>query len=478
MRAAWMLRPGTRRSESPACTGCAQRDRQISALTSRVNQLESEIADLKARLEAVSRASKRQAAPFSKGAPKPDPKTPGRKSGPEHGIHCHRAVPPWIDQYVVAPLPDRCSCGGKVRLKGVVPQFQTEIPRKPIYRQFNVQVGECECCHRRIQGRHPLQTSDALGAASSQIGPDAQALIALLNKEAGLSHGKIKRFFQAAFGITLSRGGSCRVMLRVARRCEPAYDQIIVQLRQSPFVVPDETGWRIGGVSAWLHVMVAENVTAYLVHCRRGYEAAVVLLGPEYEGFMTHDGWSPYDRFIYAIHQACLGHLARRAHELEESAFGGAVQFPRRVQAVIRDALDVRDRRDAGEITAAEAAEQVPVLYQRMADLTSRPRDNPDNERFAKHLWNLQESLFTFLEFEGVDATNHKAEQAIRPAVPNRKVWGGNRNNVGGKAQSILMSVIRTTCQRGMDTVEFISTTVKACFGKAPQIVSMMPDTS
>jgi transposase len=468
-------------SESPACTGCAQRDRQIAALTSRVNQLESEIAALKARLEAASRASKRQAAPFSKGEPKPDPKTPGRKSGPDHGIHRHRQAPPRIDEYIDAPLPNCCpdpACRGSVTFKEVVKQYQTEIPRRPIYRQFNVHVGECDRCHRRVQGRHPLQTSDALGAAASQIGPDAQALVALLNKEAGMSHGKIQRFFEAAFDIQLSRGASCRVMLRVASRCEPAYDQIIDQLRQSPFVVPDETGWRIGGVSAWLHVMVAENVTAYLVHCRRGYEAAVELLGAEYDGFMTHDGWSPYDRFIHATHQACLGHLARRAHELEESAVGGAVHFPRRVQAVIRDALDVRDGRDAGEITAAQAAEQVPVLYQRMADLTRRPRDNPDNERFANHLWKLQESLFTFLEFEGVDATNYKAEQAIRPAIPNRKVWGGNRNNVGAKAQSIITSVIRTTCQRGMDTVAFISSIIKARFGRGPRIVPIVPNTS
>jgi transposase len=464
-------------SKPPACGGCSQRDRQIAELTSRVGQLQSEVAALKARLEATSRAGKRQAAPFAKGPPKPEPKPPGRKSGPDHGIHYHRQAPPWIDEYIDASLPPCCpdpDCRGNVTFKEVVKQYQTEIPRRPIYRQFNVHVGECDCCHRRVQGRHPLQTSDALGAAASQIGPDAQALIVLLNKEAGMSHGKIERFFKAAFGIKLSRGGICRAMLRVAIRCEPAYAQIIVHLRLSPFLVPDETGWRICGVSAWLHVAVGEGVTAYLIHYRRGYEAAVMLIGADYEGFMTHDGWSSYDQFILATHQACIGHLARRAHELEESAAGGAVHFPRKVQAVIRDALDVRDRRDAGEITTERAAEQGRVLATRMAELTSPPRDNPDNERFAKHLWNLQESLFTFLQFEGVDATNHKAEQAVRPAVANRKVWGGNRTDVGGKAQSILMSVIRTTTQRGMEALDFISSTVKACIGRQPQII---PDT-
>jgi hypothetical protein len=44
-------------------------------------------------------------------------------------------------------------------------QFQVEIPRRPIHRQFNIHVGQCQQCHLRVQGRHPLQTSDALGAA-------------------------------------------------------------------------------------------------------------------------------------------------------------------------------------------------------------------------------------------------------------------------------------------------------------------------
>jgi transposase len=446
------------------CTGCAERDRRIADLEARI-----------ARLEALARGAKRQAAPFSKGPPKSDPKPPGRKSGEDYGTHHRRALPSRIDEVLEAPLPEHCPyCSGEVVQTEVTQQYQTEIPRRVINRQFNVCVGECCNCHRRVQGRHPLQTSDALGAAASQIGPDAQALAVQLNKEAGLSHGKVKRFFKAAFDLEMGRATPCRVMLRAAQRCEAVYKVIVRRVQQSPFIVPDETGWRIGGVLAWLHVAVGIDATAYLVHLQRGYEAMVELIGEDYEGFLTHDGWSPYMRFIYAIHQACLGHLLRRSHELEESAIGGAVHFPRRVKAILKDALAVRDQRDVGELTMQQAIEKAKVLTRQMIELTCRPRTNAENERFAKHLWNLQESLFTFLEFEDVDATNHKAEQAIRPATANRKVWGGNRTDTGAKAQSILMSVIRTTTQRGMETVDFISSTLKACFGSRPQL---FPDT-
>lgn len=67
-----------------------------------------------------------------------------------------------------------------------------------------------------------------------------------------------------------------------------------------------------------------------------------------------------------------------------------------------------------------------------------------------------------FLDKPWVDATNWRAEQAIRPAVVNRKVWGGNRTEAGAKAQGVLMSVLRTCWQAGRSAVDFVSQTLRA----------------
>jgi transposase len=48
-----------------------------------------------------------------------------------------------------------------------------------------------------------------------------------------------------------------------------------------------------------------------------------------------------------------------------------------------------------------------------------------------------------------VQATNWRAEQAIRPAVVTRKVWGGNRTWAGAGAWKVLASVLRTASQQG-----------------------------
>jgi transposase len=318
-----------------------------------------------------------------------------------------------------------------------------------------------------VQGRHALQTSDALGAAASQLGPDLQATIVQLNKEAGLSHGKIQRLLHSLFGVELSRGGSVQAMQRVARRCEPTYRAIIQALPGQPWIVPDETGWRIGGRLAWLHVFVARRLTCYVIDRKRGVEVAQGVLGSDYAGGLIHDGWAPYDRFWQAIHQQCLAHLLRRCAEMIEAATRGAVRFPRQVKQLLGDALDLRDRREAGQLSEHALAISRRRLEKRRDRLLEWTRTDPANERLAKHLYKHREQLFTFLGHRSLDATNWRAEQAIRPAVVNRKVWGGNRTPAGARAQSILMSVLRTCAQQHRDGLTFVSRVLR---GQHPRL--------
>jgi transposase len=57
----------------------------------------------------------------------------------------------------------------------------------------------------------------------------------------------------------------------------------------------------------------------------------------------------------------------------------------------------------------------------------------------------------------GLDATNWRAELAIRFGVILRKVWGGSRTWAGARAQSVLMSVWRTCWQQWRSALDFLS---------------------
>jgi transposase len=439
--------------EPVVCPGC-------QALQRRLNELQAEVERLRQQLEEATRAGKRQASPFAKGPPKAKPKKPGRKAGPDYGPKAHRQPPPpeQIDEVHEALLPEGCpDCGGPLDETHIAHQFQVEIPRRPIHRQFNVHIGQCRQCRRRVQGRHPLQTSDALGAAAAQLGPDAQAAVVELNKQGGLSHGKVTRCLHSLFGIPLSRGGSVHTVLRAAARCQPVYQAIRQDVAQSDWVVPDETGWRVGGHPAWLHAVVGPQATAYVIDPSRSGAVAQDLLGRDYGGTMIHDGWSPYDQFAGALHQQCLNHLLRRADALEAGATRGAVRFPRQVAALLRTGLELRDRHAAGQISRHGLAVARGRLENELADLVFPTKTNAANERLAQHLWAHRDQWFTFLRQPGLDATNWRAELAIRFGVILRKVWGGNRTWDGARAQAVLMSVWRTCWQQGRSALDFLS---------------------
>ena len=212
-------------------------------------------------------------------------------------------------------------------------------------------------------------------------------------------------------------------------------------------VTPDETGWRVNALRCWLWVFATPETTVYAICDGRGFDDAAAVLGPDFAGVLVRDGWVAYRGFKKAPHQSCLAHLLRRCKDLQaahpDSPWAGAVQ------AVLQDGLALRTRSNAGEISEHGLAS----ARGRLAG-PARPADRPprpplvDAERFAKHLANEFPAVFLFLCDPSIEATNWRAEQAIRPAVVTRKVCGGNRTRRGADTQQVLASVVRTARQR------------------------------
>jgi transposase len=139
------------------------------------------------------------------------------------------------------------------------------------------------------------------------------------------------------------------------------------------------------------------------------------------------------------------------------TAARAAVCCPRRVAELLRAGLDLRGRHTAGQISTHGLAVARGRLENQLADLVFPPKTNAANERLAQHLWAHRDDLFTFLRQPGLDATNWRAELAIRCGVILRKVWGGSRTGAGARAQAVLMSVWRTCWQQGRSALDFLS---------------------
>jgi transposase len=418
---------------------------------------------LEDQLDAARRAGFRQAAPFAKPHRQGSGRPAGRRAGATYGRHGTRPVPRRIDETHDATLPVACpACAGRVHGTHVVSQYQEDLPVvRPVIREFRVHIGACATCGRRVQGRHPLQTSDALGAAAVQIGPEAAALVVVLHKGLGLPLAHVVTLLHDRFGIRVTRGALVHVCARAATRATPTYDALCAQVRGSPVVSPDETGWKVAGTLQWLWAFATATTTVYAIRPGRGFVDAATILGEDFAGVLARDGWAPYRRFVHADHQTCLAHLLRRCRLLQ-------IDHPRspfaaRLQQRLQQALALRDRHAAGEVSAHGLAIARSRLLEQTLDLLTRTRsDIPAVQRFVAHLTVEASALFTFLGDPAVDATNWRAEHAIRPAVVMRKVCGGNRSAHGAITQQVLTSVLRTAHQRGLDPATILVTLLRA----------------
>ena len=432
---------------------------RIARLEEALAARDRRIAELERIVEELQRRGKRQAAPFSKGAPTFKPKRPGRKPGEGYGRQALPAIPKRVDETIRVPCPLWCRhCHGRVRLHDSGHQYVVDIPPvQPHVTEFVVDYGYCVECGRRAQGRHPRQISDALEVGAVQVGPGVISFGAYLNKVGGLSYGKTAAVIEQMVGLRLARSTLCRALLRLARKAEPSYRRLLESVRASPVVYPDETGWRIGGWSAWLWAVATPEATVYAIKRGRGYAEACGILGADYAGVIGADGWAAYRRFRRARHQTCLAHLLRRCRGMIEMSWGRGRTFPARVRDLLLQALELRDRYLADEISQHGARVARGLLLRRLDELLASGFSSEPNRRLAGHLRRNRAAVFFFVDRDDVEATNWPAEQAIRPAVVNRKVWGGNRTAAGAHAQAVLMSVLRTCQQRVVDPIDLFS---------------------
>jgi transposase len=438
-------------------------------------QLREENERLKRQLEEAQRTAKRQAAPFARSVRKRNPQRPGRKPGTAYGKRHSKAIPDHVDEVIAVPAPARCACGGALDVEKIEPQYQHEIVRKTIWKRFDVTICRCTVCHQRVHGRDPRQTSTAFGAAAVQLGPDALALAVTMNKRLGMPHADVATVLQDGFGLHVNRSTVCRAVTRVARRGEATWHALRAAARRSLVNAIDETGWNVAAQLHWLWVVVSEQVTVCDILPGRGFDQAASLVGAEYDGWLTHDGWAVYYKFLKAGHQSCVAHLIRRCRDLAAVATPAAARFPLCVKARLEEALALRDRYANQAISLHGLWTATGRLEVKLDRVLARTYHDAANRRLAQHLDHERPYLFTFLYCPGLDATNNAAERAIRALIGARKNWGGNRTQNGAHAQAVLTSLLQTAKQQGKNPFDVMVELL--CSPEPRTILDLVPST-
>jgi len=428
----------------------------VGKLTDQVAGLTREIAQLREQLEQAQAASARQAAPFRRDErlkkPPEQPKKPGRPVGHPGA---HRKVPP-IDHQEVVPLPCCPRCGGAIHGVHSVEQVIEEIPPvKPVVYKIVTYRATCDCCGE-VCSRHPLQTSDATGAAGVHLGPRAIALATALNKHQGLTMRRTCKILRELAGLDLTAGGLSQMVDRLADRVAGDYEDLVNQIRGSPSVHADETSWWVGGPGWWLWTFTCPEVTVYRVDSSRGAKVVQNVLGENFPGVLVSDCLSSYDPATYRKHKCIAHHLraieaARRLETTKDPSYLRQWTLLLKSVIVLHRLWEQKVLADADVAVKRQAVEA--WIHQLLAQSVTQGGDARIKNRLAKQRPHLLGCLWDVR----VEPTNNRAERSLRPAVIARKLSCGNKTDRGRRSWEILASLGATYHQTDRDFIAFLA---------------------
>jgi transposase len=330
--------------------------------------------------------------------------------------------------------------------------YQTDLPPiVPIIRQFKIDTGTCPACRQRWQGRHPEQTSDALGAAGNTLGPVVLTMAAEMKHRLGVSYRRICDFLQTYCQLKVCPAAFIRAEQRLANLAKPTYDLLREALRQSHVVHADETCWRVGRHNAWLWVFSSKAATIYVIRTgkgARGHQVPEDILGPDFDGYLVVDGLKSYD-VLEVAKGRCNGHLLRRCKELRDTVTTQEQPQVAALSSLLQEPIELAGRRD--ELTPAGYGRRVQEIENRLDNWLDanlrQPSLSPELNRLDDHVRAHRGEWLVFLHEAQVPPTNNHAEQMLRPAVITRKLGGCNKNLLGALAHSILASLM-VSCHR------------------------------
>jgi transposase len=450
---------------------------ELAALKARVEELLAENAALRAQLDQLARDPKRQAAPFSKGQRKDQPKRPGRRPG--RGHFTFRTLPT-PDQWTAPPievrLPDPvCPCCGEtLRELRVDLAAVTDLPPRPqpIVQPYRVRVYRCPTCDTIVRAPHPDLAPDQFGATAHRMGPRVMAAAHATHYGSGVPVRKVPALLHLYTGVRLTQSAITQdASRRASGPIGREYQSLRDQVPMSEVVYTDDTGWRVGGENAQLMIFVTDTATVFQVRPQHRNEEVREVIGEDYPGVLVTDRGKSYDaKELKAVkQQKCLPHALRSINKVLETKRGRARHFGARLKTLLKEGLglwheyhDHRGQLVGFECRARSLREAVTRLL--------RPRRlvDADNQRlldqFGRH--HVRGNLLRFLEDPRVKPTNNDSERGFRFAVIQRKVSQCSKTAGGARAFEAFASVIRTAMKQEKDVVEWLSALFR---GIAPQ---------
>jgi transposase len=422
--------------------------------------LQAENAELKRRLSLDSSNSSKP--PSSDGLNKPPRirslrEPSGKKRGGQKGHPGETLRQVTTPDLVVDHYPEVCAGCGAVLTAVMATShaarqvFDLPEPRPAVVTEHRAHVCCCAQCGKRTQATFPEGV-----AAPVQYGRRISVMVVYLLHGHFLPEDRLAELMRDLFGVRLVPATISRMSRCCADRLASFIDAVRKQVCHAKVKHLDETGFRLGSKTQWLHIASTALLTFYRVSAKRGSLLAGVA------GIAVHDHWKPYYTMKGVLHALCNAHHLRELQALVEHE---QEDWARKMQTLLRRACHaVNLVREQGRPLKPRLVARIERRYDAIvAEGLAFHQALPPLRRAQRRGWkprrighNLllrleqrSDDVLRFLHDPNVPFTNNQAEGDARMMKLRQKISGGFRAQASADDFAVIRSVLSTARKQG-----------------------------
>lgn len=450
---------------------------QIEMLKELVASLTSRVAELERRLGLNSSNSGKP--PSSDGLRKPTRtqslrEKSGKKTGGQPGHPGKTLRQTETPDAIIDHFPETCAGCGKALNETMATDlsarqvFDLPEPKPLLVAEHRAHTCRCLHCGTQTKAAFPAGVT-----APTQYGPRIEAFVLYLQNHQLLPEKRLAMLMADLFGVNLAKATIARISQDYAARCQSFVDTLREQVAKAPVKHMDETGFRVGGKTQWLHIASTILLTFYRVSSKRGS------LMQSVSGIVVHDHWKPYYTLSGVLHALCNAHHLRELKALVEIE---KEDWARRMQRLLRGACHVTnlareadvplksslialiERRYDAFIAAGMAFHEAQPPLGKPGKRGRQPRRVGHN--LLLRLLTRKQDVLRFLTDPTVPFTNNLAEQDGRMMKVQQKVSGGFRSEDGAEDFATIRSVLSTARKQGWSLLETLMSNPFSLIGR------------
>jgi transposase len=442
-----------------------------AALRELIARLQTQVAELERRLGLNSSNSGKP--PSSDGLKKPSRvrslrEPSGKRTGGQKGHPGKTLLQVETPDIIVDHYPEACAgCGSALTAAmatshGARQVFDLPAPQPLVVTEHRAHVCSCARCGAPTQAAFPEGV-----AAPVQYGARIGAFVVYLLHGHFLPEDRLAEVMRDLFGVSLVPA----TIARISRSCADLLHSFAQAVRErvngAKVKHLDETGFRLGGKTQWLHIASSALLTCYRVCASRGSLWADVV------GIVVHDHWKPYYTMKGVLHALCNAHhlrelkalididqedwarkmqiLLRRACHATNLARQRDIMLKPRLVALKPRLIARIERRYDAIVAEGLAFHHAKPALRRLQRRSGKPRRIGHN--LLLRLQQRRDDVLRFLNDPDVPFTNNQAEGDARMMKLRQKISGGYRSQDSAEDFAIIRSVLSTAKKQGWNIV-------------------------